>query len=436
MKSSALSFSRNMALIPPLLAAVTFLAVVGLYASGQSGPYLRILNFFGMMESTPPFLDTLAILAAIECNAAGLDVFSGNVCDLLDRSHVYGLLWLRLSAVGLGRGALVPTGLILDLLFLAGLFCLPRARSWREVAVLAFAFVSPASVLALERANNDLLVWIAIPSMVWLVTRGPLARAVAYALTVLLALLKFYPITLLVMLLRERLWTTIAIGLPLGLTLVAILLPEMATPMQRFRYTAYMTDAFGAQNIAQALLATDAGASWQKTAITVVTATLALYAFSLSVRMVTRFSLLPQIRALPERESWLALAGSAMLVGCFFAGPSVVYRAVHLLLVLPAVLTLWRGAPDRSSRLLFAGAAFAIVWCMWSWGVHNLVMETTKGVDVLSDLHLAVIGTVTGLRELAWWWVISVLVALGGSIVLTSPAGSELCARLRIRLPG
>ena len=66
------------------------------------------------------------------------------------------------------------------------------------------------------------------------------------------------PITLLALLTRETLFRAIAIGLPLAVWLVATLLPEMSGTARHFPYTGYMTDAFGAQNIAQALLASQA----------------------------------------------------------------------------------------------------------------------------------------------------------------------------------
>lgn len=436
MSRTAPSLPVAAAFAAPAAAMLAYLLLAGMFVTGHTAAYQAVLSFFGMMQVTPPFLDTLAILAAMDCHAAGINVFQQNPCDIQDRPHVYGTLWLHLSQLGLQRADLTAAGLSLNLMFLAGLFALPRARGWQEVPVLILAYVSPVVVLALERANTDILVWVLVVVLTALLPGRPMARAVAYALAVLAAMLKFYPITLLALLTRETLPRALMIGVPLAVALGAMLLPEMARPLNNFRYTGYMTDAFGAQNIAQSLLAVHAGTSWQKLAIQAVTIALFLYALSLSVRMALRFQLLPQIRALPAREAWLALAGGVMLTGCFFAGPSLVYRAIHLLLVLPAILSLWRNAPDPSARVLLAGVAWVIVWCLWSEGAHNHIMQTTRGTDILGETQLTLIGVVTGLRELAWWWLISVLIALAGCIGLTSPAGSDLCRLLRIRLPG
>ena len=302
--------------------------------------------------------------------------------------------------------------------------------------MLACAFVSPAVIFALERANNDIVVWLMALAAVWLALRGSLARAAAYGIAVIAALLKFYPALLLVLLGRERLGRALAIFLPLAGLIVWVVRRETAQAEHFFHYSAYHTDAFGAWNIAYSLLANRADAPWQKLAMVAMVVTLTAYALSLSVRMVSRFSLLPLIRTLPAWEAWLAMSGASMLIACFFAGPSIVYRAIHLLLVLPAVLSLWRNADSRPARLLLAGVAWVIVWCLWSEATHNHIMQTTRGTDILSETQLALIGIVTGLRELAWWWLISVLIALAGCIGLTSPAGTDFCRLLRIRLPG
>ena len=146
------------------------------------------------------------------------------------------------------------------------------------------------------------------------------------------------------------------------------------------------------------------------------------------------FSFCPD-RALPAFDASLALAGASLLIGCFFAGPSIAYRGILLLLVLPAVLTLWRQAADRAGATLFAGMAGAILWCLWSEAAHNHVMAVVKTAAILDHGQLLAIGGVTGLRELAWWWLISALIALVGCIGLTSQAGADLCRVLRLRLP-
>jgi len=54
--------------------------------------------------------------------------------------------------------------------------------------------------------------------------------------------------------------------------------------------------------------------------------------------------------------------------------------------------------------------------------------------DMLSSAQLALVGIATGLRELAWWWMISTLMALLGCIFLHAPAGRDFCRLVGIRL--
>ena len=422
--------------IAPALAFLAFVLLTGLWAVGGTAAYKAILWTFGMMKPAHPFLDTHAILSAVECHAAGVDVMRANPCDSLGRPHIYGALWLRLSALRLDRSMVVPVGVGLDLAFLAGLLLLPRAHRWHEVFVLSLAFVSPVTVFAMERGNNDIVIWLLTFAAARLAIGNGVARGVAYGVVCLASLLKFYPAVLLILLGRERLGRALLIGLPLAGLLGILIWREAATPGQHFDYAAYRTDAFGAGNVAQVLLINMTNAPWRSTLVGLIVAALTIYALTLSVRMVTRFTLLPRVRALPAFEAWLAMAGATMLIACFFlTGPNIVYRGILLLLVLPAVLTLWRNADDRPARRLLAGVAWVIVWCLWSEGVHNHVMDGTRGLDNLTEPQLALIGVVTGIRELAWWWLISVLIALVGCIGLTSAAGRDFCRLTGIRLP-
>src|SRR5690242_11499571 len=59
-----------------------------------------------------------------------------------------------------------------------------------------------------------------------------------------------------------------------------------------------------------------------------------------------------QIAGLPGSYRALLQIGAALMVGCFFAGGSVIYRAIMLLLVLPGLLLLDRPAVSRRLRLL------------------------------------------------------------------------------------
>ena len=53
-------------------------------------------------------------------------------------------------------------GLLLDGLFLLSLGLAMRPRCAREIAIFALAVVSPMTIFALERANNDVIIFLLV----------------------------------------------------------------------------------------------------------------------------------------------------------------------------------------------------------------------------------------------------------------------------------
>ena len=132
-----------------------------------------------------PFLDTDAILAAIDCHRLGIDVYAvPNPCDPIGRPHVYPPLWLHLDHLSVGRGDLNVIGLTLDLLFFVALAVLPPVCNRTGAALFLCAIVSPSVALALERANNDVLMFVLGTMAGRLVLRRSSLRLAAYAITI------------------------------------------------------------------------------------------------------------------------------------------------------------------------------------------------------------------------------------------------------------
>jgi hypothetical protein len=57
----------------------------------------------------------------------------------------------------------------------------------------------------------------------------------------------------------------------------------------------------------------------------------------------------------------LLVIGCAVIVGCFFAGQSIGYRGVFLLMVIPGLLGIARPPASRNMRALGTGASVVIV---------------------------------------------------------------------------
>ena len=85
-------------------------------------------------------------------------------------------------------------------LFILSLPVVLRPRTFRDIFLLGLAALSPMTVYALERANNDLVVYLLIVCASALLVVSRLYRLCPYALFLTAGLLKYYPLVLLLLL--------------------------------------------------------------------------------------------------------------------------------------------------------------------------------------------------------------------------------------------
>ncbi|MFI5335606.1 MAG: hypothetical protein ACHQ5A_02400 [Opitutales bacterium] len=173
---------------------------------------------------SPKFIDLVAILAAGEAAHAGWNVYASNPLDPLNRPHVYGPWWLVTGSVGLVRADAWWLGLVLVGLFLAVAIVVLAPRNARAALGAVLLLVSTPTLLAMERGNNDLVVFLFLVAAVWFATRtNRFAVAVSGGLMVVASALKLYPFAALPALAvrpgsrRMVLWTLFSFSALLGL---------------------------------------------------------------------------------------------------------------------------------------------------------------------------------------------------------------------------
>ena len=106
---------------------------------------------------------------------------------------MYPRTWLAVSAVGLGRGDVVAVGYLMDLAFFVALAFVARPRGWPDVLLTFLVGLSPGIMLAVDRANFDLVAFAMLSTLVAL--RGTTVGVWAGGGLVLLAgALKIYPL--------------------------------------------------------------------------------------------------------------------------------------------------------------------------------------------------------------------------------------------------
>jgi hypothetical protein len=423
-------------------ALLLFFGMLWIYQSGDRSLYEHFLLAYGVLPFRFPFVDISGALAAWECARQGVDVIVADPCDVLGRGYTYSPLWMAAAGIPLGIGDTTAVGCTLDIVFLMSLSLLPPPQRPLELVLVVAATLSTMVVFALERANPDILLFLlALAAGLFSEGRLPI-RLFGYFLAVIAALVKYYPVMLLVVIFQER----IAVFCLVGIVVVGLLAifcveyhSEIARGLPNIARGPYNTDLFSAQNLP--FLLGEAAASTTFPLVGAITAG-GLYAILVGAciaiwRRLLRFvELRAALAVLPHLERVLLVIGSAIIVGCFFAGQSIGYRGVFLLLVVPGLLGISRKAV-RQLRAL--GLATAIVILLLMWGeCFRLTLYDVLGRLDLSELLAGEVKTQFWLlRELGWWWVVSVMLAIVADFLRDSPivrSVSALFARMPARL--
>jgi hypothetical protein len=140
-------------------------------------------------------------------------------------------------------------------------------------------------------------------------------------------------------------------------------------------------------------------------------AILGIIAVGLAIAIARSRELAGAVAHLTEAERVFLLLGGIVMVGCFFAGQSFRYRAVFLLFVLPATTALWFGQYGRFTTRLFAMTSICVVFVMWGYYLARPVLLLADMLPGPGAVGALIKATFWLGRELAWWWVITVLLA-------------------------
>ena len=396
----------------PAAALAAFGVLAGLWVCGAHRAYFAILGLFGFEPFRFPFLDIHAVLAAAQCRRDGIDVYLLNPCDALGRVHVYSPLWLAIIPSFLGGAQTAPVGLVLDLVFILSVGAVLRPLTGGEATAVGFIVLSPFTVYALERANNDIVVFVLVASGCLLDRARHPRRLGCYALFLAAGLLKYYPLVLLLLVLREPRSTALAVAAGAAaavLALAGIGHADLARALANIPKLSHYADSFSAENlpfgVAEAIAGLRAGRALGLGLLALLTA----LAAARTVRTACLF----------ERATigWDGLAMQAMLAGallvtaCFAAGQNILYRGIWFILAMPGLVHLYRGAGDRALKKFLARMIAAVLLVAWEAPLQ-------RAVDIAAGAYAGdwLRGRLELLfwlgRELLWWWLVSGLAAI------------------------
>ncbi len=409
---------RNRAFwVPAFAATILFILLAALYAGGARDLYDAIIRGWGVEVFSFPFLDTDTVLSAIRCLRKGVDVFVVNPCDYLGRVYDYSPLWLTLAAFPMTLGWLQPIGFGLDIAFLAALLLLPAGRTRRDVALIALGVVSSATVYAVERGNNDLVIFILAAGAATLACRSPMVRVIAYMLALLAGLLKYYPMTLMALATREgprRFFAVTAGSIALTALFIAIAGHDLARALQLIPTGPYFSDMFGSITVAGGLTQL---IGWPNLMGSALHGVMVFAAILMGARLGLRDWIGEDVTRLSERERTFLLAGIMLTCGCFFTAQNIGYRVVHLVLLLPAMVALRRTANKR----LYGWGVAATLGLLWSQGWRHALLSAVTPLGERAQSTAILMGWIV--REGLWWWLIVVLIGLATALLLQSEMG-------------
>jgi len=431
---------------PRWLLPILGLTLLALSAFGyryHPATYFRILTSVIISPLPEPFMDAQQIPAVIDCWRHGVDVYVTDPCDPVQRPFAYSPLWLQARFIPAWS---IWMGIGLESALLLSLALLPAPPRPAGPAVMMLALCSSMPVFALERCNTDVVMFILIIAGGWFWGRSMPLRLAGFPFFALAGLLKFYPLVLFVLYLRERMAIFAALCLA-GCALIAAFvwhfhaeLREMSRDLPVF---SYFTDAFGAAQLPGGLVTALQHMAARGTLRIGYVAPrrfyaafflgtwilLAAAAIGTGLRLAATASIRAAIAALAPDEQAFLVIGAALICGCFFAGMNDSYRGVHFLFILPGMMAL---AAKPGGRV-FGVSAAGILLLMWGLTLQGLVAELSGGVAYPMGGSVA-IDAYWLIHELIWWSVISVLLGILFCFIAESSIWSTLKALGRGRV--
>jgi hypothetical protein len=402
--SAGLTPMRKTALeaMPWLPPAIAFAAA--LMAFMACWLHRPLWDFFGVPHLQPGYMDTTAVLSASDASAAGADPYAKpNLFDALNRPHVYGPWWLELHRLGLSRADRVWLGTGLMLLSAGVMAWWLRPRNWAATGAAVLLMASPPVMFAFERGNNDLVMFIMLAAVGWLLMKNAGWRTgMAAGLVWLAAALKFYPLVAVLALGAQggrKRWSGWGAAVVAGFALVAWLYRrDIAQAMVALPAPESLT-VYGIKVIAIAWHTLQPMQYWFLAGLVLGAA----HWVVLAVR---------DRRTLPDEFAGAFIAGATAWVLCYVLNTNYAYRV--LLLLLPAGAWL-RMAQMKEPAGVFRTEVWALTGVLvlfWLRAAHTHMgfLETqaqfrgasfTLGIENGMALGISLFLVVTGLR---WAW--------------------------------
>jgi len=336
----------------------------------------------GVPVGPSTFFDARNVMAALECRRQGFDPLIENPCDPWDRPIVYPRPWLLLRFFGLDQSDTTLFALVAIALFVGAYLWILGPISTGEGVIAALALCSPAVMLAIERANMDIVVFaiLVLAVMAW-ESSSRLLKMASPGVVLLAALAKVYPVFGLggYLASRNRRPMVVAVGCGAAFLLWVVAtrddiraLADRAPQGEYYSYGARILLSRGFRVLAPQ------GWEGSQIATQVVAAAIVLLLAAGGWFWVRSRVLVPS-----QSLDGSALAfyiGSLVFLGTFVIGNNFDYRLVFVLACLPQLFTLAKSEDDPRNAL-GATALVTIVVLLWTGALSPYVAALDEVVS-------------------------------------------------------
>lgn len=356
---------------------------VGLFAASAISLMLSggwtALEALGVNPLTLAWADARTITGAGVALEQGLDPLITNPGDPWGRVMNYPRAWLILAQSGIRPEHTWILAWTFFTALLAGLFTLRALAQDRTTSyLLLLSIFAPTTWLALERANNDALIFGIACGTAYLAALRP---TLASGLIAIAALLKLYPIVALVAHLREKPRSGLKYAIPLMALFTAYVLATWHD-LQLIRAGTLRAPelAYGIET-APSIIAKNSP----------ITLSLALWvaAFILLIACTAGYRLRSTTRLGATGNPFRLAAfriGSAIYLGSFLIGSSFDYRLMFLIMTIPQLVAWMRNTTD-GARKLVCSQLVVIILVQWSqsWRAGMAIITDNERYGLVLD---------------------------------------------------
>jgi len=309
----------------------------------------------------PALADMRVITAGAECIRLGYDVLIENPCDPWQRPMNYPRIWSIFASWGINQSHTIMMGFLCGLLFFILVFLIIKKLNYTEALLYGLILCSPSIMLAVERGNNDLIVFIILGVALLAMQSNYLyLNCLSLAMIMFASIIKLYPIFTILSFLRMKkqnfiffLISTITLfGIYAIANFDSLILVSKATP----RSTSL---SYGGKVIFDILAHRNFAISFKW----IIFFLMIFLILLISLFLIRRDDTLNKRNDLNFNQIDAFRIGSSIYIGTFFIGNNWDYRLIFLLFTIPQIL-LWIKIKSQISTLSFF-ALMGIILTTW-----------------------------------------------------------------------